>query len=96
MTKTWRNDPFRAGAHYRVLKSFSVLRDTFREGEILQYQESAHSHYHGYSGFFFIDEERKIRSWDLGDGDSLEVWRELFEEIPVINSSSGVSALPPT
>ena len=64
-----------------MLKSFSAFRDKFREGEILVYENSAYSHYHGFSGFFFKDQENKIRSWDLDDSESLEVWTDYFKEI---------------
>jgi hypothetical protein len=82
MSTTWRPDPFKPEASYRIRKAFRSLRDSFLEGEVLKYKYNAYSIYDSMSGFFFVDEQGRHRSWDVHDNDSLENWSELFEEMP--------------
>lgn len=56
------------------------MRDTFREGEILKYDRSAYTHYHGVSGFFFTDSHGNVRSWDVSDDEPLSAWSDFFEK----------------
>ena len=79
MPSTWRKVPFTKGRSYRVRKSFKALRAVFQEGEILRYDNDAYSLYDACTGFFFFDSEGKIRSWDVRDDQSIDVWPELFE-----------------
>jgi hypothetical protein len=74
-------DPFEVAHSYRVIKSFKALRDTFVEGEVLEYRERVYSRYDGCAGFIFLDPEKKTRVWDLHDDDSVEVWSKLFEDL---------------
>jgi hypothetical protein len=80
--ETFRPDPFQPGRSYRVRKDFKAFRDDFKEGEILVYQKNGYSIYDNMSGFFFHDSGQKWRSWDIHDGEPIEVWPELFELIP--------------
>ncbi len=81
MSVTRNTEPFEAGRSYRVKKSFSAMRDDFREGEVLKYKKRTYSRYDGVAGHFFIDGKDSIKSWDVRDEDSVEVWSELFEAL---------------
>ena len=79
----WRESPFVVGRHYRVIRDFQALRDTFTAGEILVYERDAWSRYDGITGYFFSEAgSGELRSWDIDDGEDLGVWRDLFEELP--------------
>lgn len=74
--------PFRVGARYRVKRSFKALRDRFEESEVLVFDSSAWSRYDGITGYFFTQAGAAgVRSWDIGDEESVEIWRELFEPL---------------
>lgn len=62
----WRPCPFSPGHRYRVEQNFTALRATFQAGVILTFQSDAWS----------------LRAWDIPDDDDVEIWRELFEELP--------------
>lgn len=81
MSMTQSTEPFTVGKSYRVRRSFSAMRDDFREGEVLKFNERAYSRYDGIAGYFFTDENETIRSWDVRDEDSVDVWSELFEAL---------------
>jgi len=79
--RPWRDCPFIVDGFYIVLKSFKALRDTFIEGEVLQFERDAWSRYDGVTGYFFRQENSAgTRVWDIGDDDDIEQWRELFVE----------------
>ncbi|WP_143525750.1 hypothetical protein [Rhodanobacter sp. C05] len=79
--RPWRECPFAVDSFYVVLKSFTALRDKFVEGEILQFEKDAWSRYDGITGYFFRQKSSIFtRVWDIGDGDDIEQWRELFVE----------------
>jgi hypothetical protein len=83
MGNTWRSDPFKPGATYRVRKTFKPPMDLpFVEGDLMKYESNAYSAYHSMTGFSFKDDKGKSRCWDIHDDDSLEIWSELFEQIP--------------
>jgi hypothetical protein len=80
--RPWRQSPFAAGRRYRVRRDFKALRNSFVAGEVLTYDRDAYSRYDGYTGYFFTQSvTEQLRSWDISDGDDLEVWKDLFEEI---------------
>jgi hypothetical protein len=81
MSATPSTHPFEVGRSYRVRKSFPAMRDDFHEGEVLKYKESAYSWYDGMTGYFFIDENEAIRSWDVHDKDSVGISIDLFEAL---------------
>lgn len=64
---------FVVGKSYRVKKTFTALRATFREGEQLTYTGSAYSHYDGITGYLFEDENKGGRVYDVYDGEPLQV-----------------------
>ena len=80
---TWRDEPFKKGTNYRVLKDFKSLRTLFSEGEILKFKESAYSRYDCMTGYIFEDTKGDSWAWDIHDDDELEVWKELFVEVKV-------------
>ena len=49
---------------------------------MLVYESDAYSHYHGYTAYVFSQSgtEQK-RVWDIHDDDTVESWRELFDEV---------------
>jgi len=70
------------GHRYRVRRDFKALRDSFVAGEEMTFDSDAYSRYDSYTGYFFSQPgAAQLRSWDIHDGDDLEVWRDLFEEI---------------
>jgi len=74
--------PFVVGARYRVRRDFEAMRDRFKAGEELVYEDCALSIYHGCKGYFFRDQAGEVRSWDLYDGeDSKALWPEFFEPV---------------
>ena len=81
-TRSWRASPFAVGRSYRVRRDFKALRDTFAAGEVLVYESDAYSHYHGYTAYVFSQSGREQkRVWDIHDDDTVESWRELFDEV---------------
>ena len=81
MSATQPTEPFEVGRSYRVRKSFPALRDAFREGEVLKYTGSAYSRYDGITGYLFTDPKQQVRSWDVYDGESVDVRSKLFETL---------------
>ena len=80
--RPWRPSPFVVGHRYRVRRGFKALRDSFAAGEEMTFDSDAYSRYDSYTGYFFSQPgAAQLRSWDIHDGDDLEVWRDLFEEI---------------
>lgn len=82
MSEAWPPCPFRAGARYRVKQTFTAMRDRFEAGELLTYRSCAWSRYDSITGYFFVqDGSDATRIWDVGDDESVEQWRELFEPL---------------
>ena len=80
--RPWRPSPFLAGHRYPVRRDFKALRDSFVAGEEMTFDSDAYSRYDSYTGYFFSQPGvAQLRSWDIHDGDDLEVWRDFFEEI---------------
>jgi hypothetical protein len=80
-THGWRPCPFVVGKRYRCLKSFEAFRDTFSEGDLLTFVNTAYSRYDGMTGYFFSDSGGRARSWDVHDDDDLGVHQQLFDEV---------------
>jgi hypothetical protein len=81
--QSWRECPFQAGRKYRVLRSFTCFRGTFTSGEVLEFRFDAWSRIHAVTGYFFQEEDKEVlKAWDLSDGERLEQWKDLFEEVP--------------
>lgn len=81
--ESWPPCPFQAGHSYRVRRSFTALRDVFKEGEVLVFESCAWSRYDGITGYFFSKPGQVgTRAWDLPDELDFGSWREFFEEIP--------------
>ena len=86
--RPWRTTPFTEGRRYRARRDFDALRDRFQEGEVLVYLNDAWSRYDEYTGYFFsVPGTTQHRVWDISDGEDLEIWRELFEELPDAGTS---------
>ena len=73
--------PFAVGQHYRVLKDFKALRDTFLAGEVVIYESTAWSRYDGITGYFFQDLESRGRMWDIYDDEDVGIWKEFFAPV---------------
>ena len=85
----WRVGPFKIGARYRVRRDFKALRDSFKAGEVLTYHSDAWSRYDGIAGYFFQQTgKERLRTWDIDDGEDLEIWRELFEQLPEVEKTA--------
>ncbi|WP_395753179.1 hypothetical protein [Prosthecobacter sp.] len=79
--------PFQRGHGYRVKKTFAALRDSFTEGEVLIFQDSAYSRYDSITGYFFRQTGKEgLRVWDVDDDAEDGLWRQFFEEIPADSS----------
>jgi len=51
--------------------------------EVLTFHSDAWSRYDGIIGYFFQQTGTEaLRAWDIRDDDELDIWRELFEELP--------------
>jgi len=73
---------FKVGQHYRVRHSFTALRDSFVEGELLIYESRAYSRYDGITGYFFRQVTNPgMRWWDVYDDEPGGRWLELFEAV---------------
>lgn len=73
---------FKIGSHYRVRRSFTALRDSFVEGELLMYESKAYSRYDGITGYFFQQVDGPgMRWWDVYDDQPGDLWLELFEAV---------------
>ncbi len=82
--RPWRECPFTRGRTYRVRQSFVALRDSFTAGDLLTFDSDAWSRYDGITGYFFRQADRdSFRVWDIEDDAEIQIWRELFEELPV-------------
>lgn len=74
--------PFVVGRRYRVLQSFTAMRDSFVKGDELVYESSAWSRYDGITGYFFRNQASGIMQWwDIYDHEPLSQWTELFEPL---------------
>lgn len=83
MNESWIVCPFKQGSAYRVRRDFTALRSSFTGGEILIFHSVAWSRYDGLLGFFFRHPGREgTWAWDIEDDADLEIWKELFEEMP--------------
>ncbi|MCL1633062.1 hypothetical protein M2650_00150 [Luteimonas sp. SX5] len=83
MNDSWIACPFKQGGAYRVRRDFTALRCSFRAGEILIFKSVAWSRYDGMLGFFFGQPGSEgTWAWDIEDDADLQVWKELFEEVP--------------
>jgi len=83
--RPWRHCPFKIGTRYRVRRDFAALRDSFTADEVLTFHSDAWSRYDGITGYFFQQTGTEVlRAWDINDDDELEIWRELFEQLPEI------------
>jgi hypothetical protein len=81
--RPWRECPFTRGRTYRIRRSFAALRDSFAAGEVLTFDSDAWSQYHGVTGYFFRQAGREtLRVWDIDDDADIQIWSELFEEVP--------------
>lgn len=86
--RPWRTCPFTAGRRYRVRRDHEALRDRFQAGEVLVYVNDAWSRYDEYTGYFFcVPDTTQHRVWDISEGEDLEIWREIFEELPEAGTS---------
>lgn len=74
--------PFKQGAAYRVRKAFHQSGTVFHAGEVLTNLSSLWSHYDSATRFGFRDDLGNRRQWWLGDDDSRELPKELFELVP--------------
>ena len=74
-----RPHPFRLGASYHVICSFTSL-DQFTKGEALMFVGSCYSAYDSSSGFDFEDETGNRKRWNLHDEDGDHLFAERFKE----------------
>jgi hypothetical protein len=79
--RPWRECPFRRGAKYRVLKTFTPMRGAFGTGELLTFDTDTYSRYDGMTGYFFHDTAGIGRVWDVRDEDDIDRWKNIFVEV---------------
>lgn len=90
--RPWRECPFTRSRQYRVRQSFAALRDSFTVGEVMTFDSDAWSRYDGITGYFFRHSGREtLRVWDIDDDADIQIWRELFEELPDTVAHNDVS-----
>jgi hypothetical protein len=63
------------------LKTFTPMRGSFEEGDVLTFDKDTYSRYDGMTGYFFQDGAGVGRVWDVRDEDAIESWKNLFEEV---------------
>ena len=73
--------PFVVGRNYRVKKTVEDYFSSVREGQILRYLERGFAVYDETWCFNFLDPEGKRLYWCLHDGEPIEQWREVFEDL---------------
>lgn len=77
-------NPFEVGRKYRVLKTYTELNHTLREGEIVVFVTDGYDPHSGVTRFWFrkdgSDEQNVWHVWD-NDTERLELWTRLFEPL---------------
>jgi hypothetical protein len=74
-------EPFIVGRHYRVKKTVSDYFSRVEEGQILSYLCRGFAPYDAMWCFNFLDPKGERLYWCIHEDDSVEKWRDVFEEM---------------
>ena len=81
----WREELFKKGTKYQVLKNWSQRGSTFKEGSIVKFESSGYERYDGESLFRFYEKsgllsKKKELTWIIHDDEPDSKISEYFKQ----------------